>query len=43
MWLSSHLYTTLAVMGPWRNSVLHYVYAQLNILLQYRKLKGAFL
>ena len=29
-------------MGLWRNSILHYVYAQLNILLQYRNSKGAF-
>lgn len=38
-WLSSHLYTMLAGMGPWRNSTLQYVYAQLNIFLQF---KGAF-
>lgn len=32
----------LAGTGPWRNSILRYVYAQFNILLQYRKFKGAF-
>lgn len=42
IWLASHLYTVLAGMGPWRNSILYYGYAQLNILLQYRKFKGAF-
>lgn len=42
IWLPSHLYSMLARMGPWRNSILHYVYAQLNILLQYQKFKGAF-
>lgn len=29
-------------MGPWRNRILYYVYALLNILLQYCKCKDAF-